>query len=68
MPPGTTAKVTLLVAPQTIDEAIHDSLNRKLIDMENTLRDPTLRRLAEPDLGSRAVGPDEIAALVAHLR
>jgi SNF2 family DNA or RNA helicase len=68
MPPGTSAKVTLLVAPQTIDEAIHDSLNRKLIDMENTLRDPTLRRLAEPELGSRAVGPDEIAALVAHLR
>lgn len=68
MPSGTSAKVTLLVAPQTIDEAIHDSLNRKLIDMENTLRDPTLRRLAEPELGSRAVGPEEISALVAHLR
>jgi SNF2 family DNA or RNA helicase len=68
MPPGTSARVTLLVAPNTIDEAIHDSLNRKLIDMEDTLRDPTLRRLAEPELGSRAVGPDEVAALVAHLR
>jgi SNF2 family DNA or RNA helicase len=68
MPPGTSAEVTLLVASQTIDEAIHHSLNRKLIDMENTLRDPTLRRLAEPDLGSRAVGPDEVSALIAHLR
>jgi hypothetical protein len=68
MPQGTSATVTLLVASQTIDEAIHGSLNRKLVDMESALRDPTLRRLAEPDLGSRAVGPEEVAALVAHLR
>ncbi len=68
MPPGTTAKVTLLVAGDTIDEAIHAALNRKLIDMEEKLRDPTLRRLTEPDTASRAVGPEELAALVRHLR
>lgn len=68
MPPGTTAKTTLLVAADTIDEAIHASLNRKLTDMDSKLRDPTLRRLAEPDTGTRAVGAEELAALVAHLR
>lgn len=68
MPPGSTAKVTLLVAPDTIDEAIHASLNRKLIGMEEKLRDPSLRRLTEPEAGSRAVGQEELAALVEHLR
>lgn len=68
MPEGTTARVTLLVASGTIDEAIHASLNRKFAEMEEYLRDPTLRRLSEPDLGNRTIGQDELAALVAHLR
>ena len=67
MPSGTTARVTLLVARGTIDELIHKSLNRKFAEMDEKLRDPTLRRMAEPNLGSRGVGPAEVAALVAHL-
>jgi SNF2 family DNA or RNA helicase len=68
MPPGTTARVTLLVAADTIDEVINVSLNCKLLEMDEKLRDPTLRRLTEPDLGSRTLSPEEFAALVAHLK
>jgi superfamily II DNA or RNA helicase len=68
MPTGTTARVALLVAADTIDEAVNASLNRKLLDMDAKLRDATLRRLADPDLVSRALGAEEMAALVAHLR
>lgn len=68
MPPGTTARVSLLVAPGTIDEAVHASLNRKLTDMEEKLHDPTLKRLTTPATDSGAVGAEDLAALVAHLR
>lgn len=68
MPEGTTARVTLLVAADTIDEAVDASLNRKLLDMEEKLRDPTLRRLTQPDPGERSLGRDELDALLRHLR
>jgi SNF2 family DNA or RNA helicase len=68
MPPGTTARVALLVAAGTIDEAVDATLNRKLVDMDEKLRDPTLRRLTQPEPASQHLEPDEIAALVAHLR
>jgi superfamily II DNA or RNA helicase len=68
MPSGTTARVSLLVATGTIDEAVNDSLNRKLLEMEERLRDPTLRRLTQPDTGDRTVDTDELAALLRHLR
>lgn len=68
MPEGTTARVTLLVAPGTIDEAVDASLRRKLLDMEEKLRDPTLRRLTQPDPEQRTLGKDERDALLRHLR
>ena len=68
MPSGTTAKVSLLVAADTIDEAVHASLERKLLDMEDKLRDPTLRRLTEPHIDNRTIGKEELAALLRHLR
>lgn len=68
MPPGTSARVTLLVAAGTIDEAVDAALKRKLVDMDEKLRDPTLRRLAEPDIAGHGIGTAEIAELIAHLR
>lgn len=68
MPKGTTAKVSLLVAAGTIDEAVDASLNRKLLDMEKKLRDPTLRRLTEPETRDRPIEKEELASLLEHLR
>lgn len=68
MPPETTARVALLVAEDTIDDAVHGSLNRKLTQMEDQLRDPTLRRLTQPEETTVHVGPEDIATLIAHLR
>jgi SNF2 family DNA or RNA helicase len=67
MPPGTKARVTVLVAQGTIDEQIELSLNRKLLEMDEKLRDPTLRRLAEPDRTGHGMGPEEVASLIDHL-
>lgn len=67
MPEGTRAHVTLLVSTGTIDERIHESLTKKILAMDEVLRDPTLRRLAEPNPTSSGIGPEEIAALLAHL-
>lgn len=68
MPEGTTARVTLLVSPDTIDEAVDASLKRKLLEMEAKLRDPTLGRLTQPDPGEHSIGADELEALLRHLR
>lgn len=68
MPEATKARATLLVSPETIDEAVDASLKRKLLEMEDKLRDPTLGRLTQPDPGERAVGPEELKALLSHLR
>ncbi len=71
MPEGTRARVTVLVASDTIDEDVHSALKAKLTAMDGVLNDPTLRRLALPteDAGRAALkDAADIDALLRDLR
>lgn len=71
MPEGTRARVTVLVAGDTIDEDVHSALMAKLTAMDEVLNDPTLRRLALPAKESDLAGLDgatDVDALLRHLR
>lgn len=70
MPPGTTAKVTVLSSLGTIDERIDLALRQKLEAMNEVLKDPTLARLSRVTIDPAAPGftEDELRALLGHLR
>ncbi|WP_146247586.1 DEAD/DEAH box helicase [Curtobacterium sp. MCLR17_040] len=68
MPAETTAKATILIANDTVDERIDDALRRKIKQMDASLSDPGLHHLsgvAEPN--GVAVSDGEARALVEHL-
>jgi hypothetical protein len=70
MPPGTTAKVTVLSSLGTIDERIDHALRQKLEAMNEVLKDPTLARLSRItiDPAAPAFTEPELGALLGHLR
>lgn len=72
MPEGTTARVKVLLARNTIDQIVHERLRGKVERMNTVLDDPALRRLALPDDDTKAGRPRlsevEIAELLRHLR
>ncbi|MGY1736865.1 DEAD/DEAH box helicase family protein [Geodermatophilus sp. SYSU D00684] len=71
MPEGTRARVTVLLASDTIDEDVHTALTAKLKKMDEVLNDPTLRRLALPieeSSGAAMRGRPDLDALLRHLR
>lgn len=67
MPEGTTAKVTILVSAGTIDEDVDTALKRKLLEMDETLCDPTLRHMTESTEDSVQLTANEIADLISHI-
>lgn len=72
MPDGTTARVRVLVAKDTIDEVVHERLRRKVEQMNTVLDDPALRRLSlpgdDPEPSRPRLSEAEIADLLRHLR
>jgi superfamily II DNA or RNA helicase len=69
MPPGTTARATVLVGRDTIDESVERSLRVKIAAMREVLDDPSLSPLSLPEEGDVDVDvPNAVQLLLGHLR
>jgi superfamily II DNA or RNA helicase len=64
MPPGTTARATVLVARDTIDESVDRVLRDKVAAMRRALDDPSLSPLSLPDEEDVEVDPAQAVALL----
>ncbi|MFJ8165042.1 DEAD/DEAH box helicase [Streptomyces sp. NPDC096136] len=69
--PDTETRVTVLAARNTIDEVVEVRLDQKLEFMGKILDDPSVQQLAdleeEPSVAA-GLGPEDVAALLGHLR